>query len=204
MPAAFSSNHINATGRTLKLPHGKPWAHLQGTEHLLLLMVVSLCLVCQQPTVSDNSHLEENTVQLFLFYSASCSWLEGLSLSFFCQWWFYLFQTSVSFLLAFKLALEIPSWKPVVSHLSQDEEPQHSELFTSSCNPVQASRDCQAASRKERLFKPQFSSFWITTNRLVAIMKAAKDAVPSFISDILKSTWKTYINDLNFNLFGLV
>lgn len=24
-----------------------------------------------------------------------------------------------------------------------------------------------------------------------------------FIADILKSTWKTYTNDLNFNLFGL-
>lgn len=38
----------------------------------------------------------------------------------------------------------------------------------------------------------------------MAITKAAKDANPSFFSDILKSTWKTYINDLNFNLFSLV
>lgn len=38
----------------------------------------------------------------------------------------------------------------------------------------------------------------------MAIMKAAKDTNTSFISDILKSTWKTYINDLNFNLTSLV
>lgn len=38
----------------------------------------------------------------------------------------------------------------------------------------------------------------------MAIMKAEKDGILSFISDILKSTWKAYINDLNFNFFGLV
>lgn len=57
---------------------------------------------------------------------------------------------------------------------------------------------------RRKLFKLQFSSSWITTKRLMAIMKAAKGAILSFISDTLKSNWKTYINDLNFNLFGLV
>lgn len=68
----------------------------------------------------------------------------------------------------------------MVSHLSQDKAAQHFELFTASCNLAQVSRDCQAASRKERLFKLQFSSSCITTNRLVAILKSSKDAVSSF------------------------
>lgn len=104
-------------GVPLSLPHGRHTTicqpHVQRAERLL----------AADGGIADvqganNLHFviiatqDGNTVQLFPFYSAQRSLQEGFTLSFFfffCQCSFYLFQTSVSFLVAFKLTQEIPN-----------------------------------------------------------------------------------------------